>query len=87
MRDAHRYHSGEVRASVKLLDGGIVDTIDGLAGFTIARLASGNSLRAPAARRGRETAAHAISKSSMPKSRAVGCLVADRGRPLRRQPD
>jgi NTE family protein len=34
----HRYHSGEVRF-VKLLDGGIVDNY-GLAGFTIARLAS-----------------------------------------------
>ena len=33
-----RYHSGEVRY-VKLLDGGIVDNY-GLAGFTIARLAS-----------------------------------------------
>jgi NTE family protein len=34
----HRYHSGEVRY-VKLLDGGMVDNY-GLAGFTIARLAS-----------------------------------------------
>jgi NTE family protein len=34
----HRYHSGEVRF-VKLLDGGMVDNY-GLAGFTIARLAS-----------------------------------------------
>jgi NTE family protein len=34
----HRYHSGEVHY-VKLLDGGIVDNY-GLAGFTIARLAS-----------------------------------------------
>jgi NTE family protein len=34
----YRYHSGEVRY-VKLLDGGIVDNY-GLAGFTIARLAS-----------------------------------------------
>jgi NTE family protein len=34
----HRYHTGEVRF-VKLLDGGVVDNY-GLAGFTIARLAS-----------------------------------------------
>ena len=80
----YRYHSGEVRY-VKLLDGGIVDNY-GLAGFTIARLASEHSLRAAAARRGRETAPYAVSGRRC-GSRAVGRLVADRGRPLRRQPD
>ena len=79
----YRYHSGEVRY-VKLLDGGIVDNM-GLPASPSRGLPP-NSLRAPAARRGRETAAHAIS-SRRCWSRAVGCLVADRGRPLRRQPD
>ena len=54
-----RYHSGEVRY-VKLLDGGMVDNY-GLAGFTIARLASEHALRAAGAGRGREIAAAVVS--------------------------
>ena len=77
------YRSGEVRY-VKLLDGGIVELRACRLHHRAACLR--NSLRAAAARRGRETATYAVSGRRC-GSRAVGRLVADRGRPLRRQPD
>ncbi len=78
------YRSGTIKY-VKLLDGGLVDNY-GLAGFTIARLASELAVRSAGAAGSGQAAALFVHRRRF-RPGAVGQLGADRSRPVGRRSD
>ena len=77
-----RYRSGEIKY-VKLLDGGLVDNY-GLAGFTIARLASEHARRSAGAAGSGQAAALSVPGGRF-RPRAVGQVGANHPRSVRRR--